>query len=295
MINSWAVAVFFFSAVAQFDLPYLQIVRVKEFKFREIPRTRTISEEETRERERSVDNLMQVYRLSASLSLSLSTSLSIYLFASLSASLSTSLLFTSLLLSLLLSLLFSLLLYKWRGSNLVQEAKMFPQFKKTCFNSPSLPFTSLPLLNFFISFSLAPSPSPIFPPSLCPSCVGWRWGDQPERWLHKKERARAEGERGGREGRRGRGRCSGQWDTPPLIAMEHWRQRNPSQRYWSQVYKSAATVGLVLLPIIKCFVSISLNQPWTHKCIHGHHKSIRNYMGVFILGINTLYTVFCLV
>ena len=48
----------------QFDLPYLQILRVKEFKFREIPRTRALSEEgevETRDRERSVDNLMQVH------------------------------------------------------------------------------------------------------------------------------------------------------------------------------------------------------------------------------------------
>ncbi|CAI8031706.1 Ceramide kinase [Geodia barretti] len=45
-----------------FDLPYLQILRVKEFKFREVPRTRALAEEEeegTRDRERSVDNLMQ--------------------------------------------------------------------------------------------------------------------------------------------------------------------------------------------------------------------------------------------
>ena len=49
-------------SILQFDLPYLQILRVKEFKFREVPRTRALAEEEeegTRDRERSVDNLMQ--------------------------------------------------------------------------------------------------------------------------------------------------------------------------------------------------------------------------------------------
>ena len=36
----------------------------------------------------------------------------------------------------------------------------------------------------------------------------------------------------------------------------------------------------------------AFNQPWTHKCIRGLHKSIRIYS---ILDVNTLYTVFCLV
>ena len=44
----------------QFDLSYVRILRVKEFRFREVSRLPRISEEEGRERERSVDNLMQV-------------------------------------------------------------------------------------------------------------------------------------------------------------------------------------------------------------------------------------------
>ena len=44
----------------QFDLPYIRILRVKEFKFREVLGHRPISEERDTDRERSVDNLMQV-------------------------------------------------------------------------------------------------------------------------------------------------------------------------------------------------------------------------------------------
>ena len=40
---------------------------------------------------------------------------------------------------------------------------------------------------------------------------------------------------------------------------------------------------------------LTLNQPLTHKCACGLHKPIRIYMGVLILGVNTLYTVFYLV
>ena len=35
--------------------------------------------------------------------------------------------------------------------------------------------------------------------------------------------------------------------------------------------------------------TLTLNQPLTHKCIQSLHKSIRIYMGVIILGANTLY------
>ena len=45
---------------SQFELPYVQILRVKEFKFREVPASKRLSEEERGEHERSVDNLMQV-------------------------------------------------------------------------------------------------------------------------------------------------------------------------------------------------------------------------------------------
>ena len=35
--------------------------------------------------------------------------------------------------------------------------------------------------------------------------------------------------------------------------------------------------------------TVTLNQPRTHKCVQSLHKSIRIYMGVIILGANTLY------
>ena len=43
----------------QFNLPYLQILRVKEFKFHEVLGRRALAEVD-RDIERSVDNLMQV-------------------------------------------------------------------------------------------------------------------------------------------------------------------------------------------------------------------------------------------
>ena len=39
---------------------------------------------------------------------------------------------------------------------------------------------------------------------------------------------------------------------------------------------------------------LPLNQPQTHKCVTTLHKSKRIYMGVIILGVNTLYINFCL-
>lgn len=45
---------------SQFDLPYLQILRVKEFKFREVLGRRPLAEV-NRDNERSVENLMQVH------------------------------------------------------------------------------------------------------------------------------------------------------------------------------------------------------------------------------------------
>ncbi len=38
---------------------------------------------------------------------------------------------------------------------------------------------------------------------------------------------------------------------------------------------------------------LTLYQPMTHICVMSSHKPIRIYMGVLILGINTLYTLFC--
>lgn len=43
----------------QFDLPYLQILRVKEFKFREVLGRRSLTEVDCNN-ERSLENLMQV-------------------------------------------------------------------------------------------------------------------------------------------------------------------------------------------------------------------------------------------
>ena len=45
--------------------------------------------------------------------------------------------------------------------------------------------------------------------------------------------------------------------------------------------------------IIMC--TLTLNQPRTHKCVQSLHKSIIIYMGVIILGPNTLYINFCLI
>ena len=39
---------------------------------------------------------------------------------------------------------------------------------------------------------------------------------------------------------------------------------------------------------------LTLNQPRTRKCLQSFHKSIRIYMGVIIVGANTLYIKFCL-
>ncbi len=38
---------------------------------------------------------------------------------------------------------------------------------------------------------------------------------------------------------------------------------------------------------------LTLYQPMTHICIMSSHKSIRIYMGGLILGVNTLYRLFC--
>jgi len=38
---------------------------------------------------------------------------------------------------------------------------------------------------------------------------------------------------------------------------------------------------------------ISLYQPRTHICVMSSHKPIWIYMGGLILGVNTLYRVFC--
>ncbi len=39
--------------------------------------------------------------------------------------------------------------------------------------------------------------------------------------------------------------------------------------------------------------SLTLYQPMTHICIMSSHKPIRMYMGGLILGVNTLYRLFC--
>ncbi len=38
---------------------------------------------------------------------------------------------------------------------------------------------------------------------------------------------------------------------------------------------------------------LTLYQPMTHICVMSSHKPIRIYMGGLILGINTLYKLFC--
>ncbi len=40
-------------------------------------------------------------------------------------------------------------------------------------------------------------------------------------------------------------------------------------------------------------MSLTLYQPMTHICVMSYHKPIRVYMGGLILGVNTLYRVFC--
>ncbi len=40
-------------------------------------------------------------------------------------------------------------------------------------------------------------------------------------------------------------------------------------------------------------MSVTLYQPMTHKCVMSSHKPIRIYMGGLILGVNTLYRLFC--
>ncbi len=37
----------------------------------------------------------------------------------------------------------------------------------------------------------------------------------------------------------------------------------------------------------------TLYQPMTHICVMSSHKPIRIYIGVLILGVNTLYRLFC--
>ncbi len=38
---------------------------------------------------------------------------------------------------------------------------------------------------------------------------------------------------------------------------------------------------------------LTLYQPMTHICVMSSHKPIRIYMGGLILGVNTLYRLFC--
>ncbi len=41
------------------------------------------------------------------------------------------------------------------------------------------------------------------------------------------------------------------------------------------------------------YFNLTLYQPMTHTCVMSSHKPIRIYMGGLILGVNTLYRLFC--
>ncbi len=43
------------------------------------------------------------------------------------------------------------------------------------------------------------------------------------------------------------------------------------------------------------FATLTLYQPVTHICVMSSHKPIIIYMGVLILGVNTLYRLFCFI
>ncbi len=38
---------------------------------------------------------------------------------------------------------------------------------------------------------------------------------------------------------------------------------------------------------------LTLYQPMTHMCVMSSHKPIRMYMGFLVLGVNTIYRLFC--
>ena len=73
-----------------------------------------------------------------------------------------------------------------------------------------------------------------------------------------------------------------------IIFDSDWNPHQVKRENWGRLCVSIAYAQWV--PWL-----LTLNQRQTRKCVCGLHKSIRIYMGVLILGVNTLYTVFCFV
>ncbi len=51
--------------------------------------------------------------------------------------------------------------------------------------------------------------------------------------------------------------------------------------------------GCSCVCVVVCGCLLTLYQPMTHMCVMSSHKPIRIYMGFLILGVNTLYRLFC--
>ncbi len=67
------------------------------------------------------------------------------------------------------------------------------------------------------------------------------------------------------------------------------------RRFLSRVQKITQKVFVAypLLQILFHLKFLTLYQPVMHICVMSSHKPIRIYMGGLILGVNTLYRVFC--